>query len=129
MQRYTERFSVGLTGGIGCGKTTVTDHFASLGVTIVDADEVSRSITAKGEPAVKKIAQLFGQQILKNENTLDRYKLREIVFDTPEKKQQLENLLHPLIRERMQQQASKAESAYIIFSIPLLIENSTRRII
>ena len=122
MKRYSERFSIGLTGGIGSGKTTVTNHFSSLGIKIVDADDVSRSITAAGNPAVKKIADLFGEQILEDTNTLDRNKLRELVFDNPEKKQKLEQLLHPLIRQRMRQLASQAESAYIIFSIPLLIE-------
>ena len=122
MERYTERFSVGLTGGIGCGKTTVTNHFSSLGITIIDADDISRSITASGEPAVRNIADLFGMQILQDKNTLDRNKLRELVFNDPEKKLKLEKLLHPLIRKRMQQLASQTESAYIIFSIPLLIE-------
>ncbi len=124
MQRYTKLFSVGLTGGIGSGKTTVTNHFASLGITIIDADEVSRSITAPGKPAVTLIAENFGKEILENETTLDRKKLRALVFSNSEKKQQLEQLLHPLIRAKMQQLALNAESNYVIFSIPLLVETN-----
>jgi len=124
MKRYTDRYSIGLTGGIGCGKTTVTNHFASLGVCVIDADEVSRSLTAAGEPAVREIAQLFGEQVLESQNTLDRKQLRNLVFDNPEKKKQLEQLLHPLIRKKIQQLAKLAESSYIIFSIPLLIETN-----
>ena len=122
MQRYTDRFSIGLTGGIGVGKTTVTDHFAQLGVCIIDADEVSRSITAAGQPAVQLIAQHFGQEVLSDQQTLNRTKLRELVFNHAEKKRQLEQLLHPLIRQQMREQATMADSEYLIFSIPLLIE-------
>ncbi len=122
MKRYTDRYSVGLTGGIGVGKTTVTDHFSKLGTCIIDADEVSRAITASGQPAIKLIAQAFGKQVLSDNETLDRAKLREVVFDDQAKKQQLEEILHPLIRDQMQALANDADSDYVIFSIPLLIE-------
>ena len=122
MKRYTDRYSIGLTGGIGVGKTTVTDHFTKLGICIIDADEVSRAITAADQPAVKKIAQTFGEQVLTNDKTLNREKLRELVFNDQDKKQQLEQILHPLIRKQMQAQANGADSDYVIFSIPLLIE-------
>ena len=122
MKRYTNRYSIGLTGGIGVGKTTITDHFAKLGVCIIDADEVSRAITEAGQPAVKKIAEVFGEQVLGEDETLDRQKLRKAIFDDLSKKQQLEQILHPLIREQMQAQANDADSDYVIFSIPLLIE-------
>ena len=122
MKRYTDRYSIGLTGGIGVGKTTVTDHFAKLGICVIDADEVSRAITAAGQPAVKKIAQTFGGQVLTDDETLDREKLRELVFNDQDKKQQLEQILHPLIRAQMRAQAGHADSDYVIFSIPLLIE-------
>ncbi len=122
MQRYTDRFSIGLTGGIGVGKTTVTNHFAKLGACVVDADEVSRSITQSGQPAVKNIALTFGEQILSDKDTLDREKLRELVFNDQAKKKQLEQILHPLIRQNMREQAVETDADYIIFSIPLLIE-------
>ena len=122
MQRYSNQFSIGLTGGIGSGKTTVTNHFKLLGAGIIDADEVSRSITANGQPAIELLEKTFGENILSEKGVLNRDKLRQLVFSDADKKRQLEELLHPLIREKMCQLAASENKPYLIFSIPLLIE-------
>lgn len=114
---------IGLTGGIGSGKTTVANCFEKLGVTIIDADKIAHLLTTKGSPLTEIIVNKFGTEILK-ENSLDRTALRKIVFDDPEKKLWLEQLLHPQIRKIMQEQAEKASSPYCILVIPLLIENN-----
>lgn len=124
MTRYSEKLSIGLTGGIGSGKTTVTDHFVKLGAGLVDADEVSRSLTADGQPAIDLIARNFGENILCEPGVLNRDALREIVFNNKDARHQLERILHPLIRSQMQSMASELENPYLIFSIPLLIESN-----
>lgn len=123
MTRYSEKFSVGLTGGIGSGKTTVTERFIKLGAGVVDADEVSRSITADGQPAVELIARAFGKSVIRKPGVLNRGRLREIVFAEKSKKKQLEQILHPLIRKRMVSMAEELDTRYLIFSIPLLFES------
>ena len=124
MLRYSEQFSVGLTGGIGSGKTTVTDHFKKLGAGIVDADDVSRSLTADGQPAIELLAIKFGKSILNEPGVLNRDKLREIVFNDKSKKLELEALLHPLIRSQMKTLAAGMKKPYLLFSIPLLLESN-----
>ena len=124
MPRYSERFSVGLTGGIGSGKTTVTDYFTKLGADVIDADEVSRSLTADGQPAIDLIADKFGKAILQEPGVLNRDKLREVVFTDKSKKRQLERILHPLIRSQMRNLALKLDKPYLVFSIPLLFESN-----
>ena len=113
---------VGLTGGIGSGKTAASDHFKSLGITIVDADEVSRQVVEPGTPALTKIAEHFGPQVLYDDNSLDRRALRNIVFNQPEEKKWLEQLLHPLIGIETFRQLQSSQSPYTIFVSPLLIE-------
>lgn len=114
---------VGLTGGIGSGKTTVTDIFQQLGVEVVDADLVAREVVQPGTPALSLIAERFGSDLLLEDGGLDRTKLRKLVFSDAQAKLWLEGLLHPEIiricRERMEQ----AHSAYAILSSPLLIES------
>ena len=124
MTRYSEQFSVGLTGGIGSGKTTVTDYFIKLGAAVIDADEISRSLTADGQPGVDLIADNFGKKVLHKPGVLNRDMLREIVFNDKSKKRQLEEILHPLIRSQMQSMASEMKKPYLVFSIPLLIESN-----
>ena len=124
MPRYSEQFSVGLTGGIGSGKSTVTDYFMKLGAGVIDADEVSRSLTADGQPAVDLIAQKFGKKILSKPGILNRDKLRDLVFNDKPAKLKLEEILHPLIRSQMQAMASEMDRSYLVFSIPLLIESN-----
>lgn len=114
---------IGLTGGIASGKTTVSDMFAKLGIDIIDADVIAREIVAKGTPALAAIVERFGDDILTPEQELDRQKLRTVVFSDSAKKDWLNALLHPLIREQMQLQTASATSPYCILSVPLLVEN------
>lgn len=121
------KFVIGLTGGIGSGKTTVSDLFAELGVDIIDADLVAREVVAIGTPALAEISNKFGQDFLLADGSLNRSKLREQVFKHPEDKQWLNSLLHPLIRQQMSQQISAAKSSYALLVAPLLIENDLVR--
>lgn len=114
---------IGLTGGIASGKTTVSDLFAKLGIDIIDADVIAREVVAKGTPGLAAIVEKFGDDILTPDLELDRQKLRTIVFSDNEKKDWLNALLHPLIREQMQLQTASATSPYCILSVPLLVEN------
>ena len=116
-------FVVGLTGGIGSGKSAATDIFASLGIDIVDADEVARDVVAVGSQGLLQIAEHFGEHILLEDGSLDRAALREKVFANPDEKTWLNGLLHPLIRSRMQQLIMESTSPYCILSVPLLVEN------
>lgn len=113
---------VGLTGGIGSGKTLVSDYFKSLGITVVDADVVSRQVVEPGTEALQKIAAHFGEGMLNADGSLNRRALRNIIFNNPEHKQWLENLLHPLIGMETARQLQASQSAYTIFVSPLLLE-------
>ena len=117
---------VGLTGGIGSGKSAVTKIFESLGVKVVDADVASRQPVMKGEPALKKIAEKFGANILTSEGELDRRKLREIIFNDNSAKDWLENLLHPLIHQILIDDLTSASSSYAILVSPLLFETNQK---
>jgi len=114
---------IGLTGGIGSGKTTATDYFARKGITIVDADLVSRIVVEPGKPALTKIAQHFGSEIINHDGTLNRTALRKIVFDNRDQLRWLEQLTHPLIREEIQKQINNSKSAYTILVSPILFES------
>ena len=118
-----QHFRVGLTGGIGSGKSTVADVFAALGITVVDADVVARQVVAPGTAALRQITDFFGPSVLSGTGELDRTKLREIVFSDPEAKTWLNQLLHPLIRQHMLQQLETATSPYSLLVAPLLLEN------
>lgn len=113
---------IGLTGGIGSGKTTVANEFANLGITLVDADILAREVVEPGTPALAEIAKRFGGDILDNSGSLKRSELRQIVFANQEHKLWLEQLLHPLIRELMRLRIKEAPSAYCILVSPLLLE-------
>ena len=117
---------VGLTGGIGSGKSAVTKIFEGLGVKVVDADVASRQPVRKGEPALKKIAEKFGANILTSEGELDRRKLREIIFNDNSAKDWLENLLHPLIHQILIDDLTSASSSYAILVSPLLFETNQK---
>lgn len=114
---------IGLTGGIGSGKTTVANYFAELGITIIDADIVAREVVKPNKFAYEKIIEYFGTNILSANQEIDRKKLREIIFSDANAKAWLEQLLHPLIRQEMNSQIKNAESPYIIMVIPLLVES------
>jgi len=119
-------FVVGLTGGIGSGKTAATDCFKSLGITIVDADIASRVVVEPGREALNRIAEHFGNDFLQADGGLDRAQLRSKIFADPEAKTWLETLLHPLIAQEIQQGLARAESPYAIFVSPLLVESNQR---
>ena len=117
---------IGLTGGIGSGKTAVSDTFKSLGIDIVDADVSSRLVVEKGQPALDDIQAHFGDGILDSENNLDRAKLREIIFKNPQERVWLEKLLHPKIAEHIKDQLESSNSPYCILVSPLLLETEQK---
>ncbi len=115
---------IGVTGGIGSGKTAATDEFSKLGITIVDADIAARTVVEAGKPALEKIALHFGKDILLQSGELDRAALRGIIFKQPEQRVWLEKLTHPLIREEIITGLKQAKSPYVILASPLLIESN-----
>ena len=119
-------FTVGVTGGIGSGKTAVTDRFGALGITVVDADLASRTVVEPGRPALAAIALHFGSTILTAEGALDRRALRDIVFSQPDERRWLEQLTHPLIAAEIDGQLRAAASAYAILAHPLLLETGSQ---
>ncbi len=114
---------VGITGGIGSGKTALTDWLAGKGIVIVDADLASRTIVAPGQPALREIADTFGSEYLQHDGQLDRAALRTLVFSDEEKRRQLERITHPRIREELARQMDSADSTYVVLSSPLLLES------
>ena len=117
---------IGLTGGIGSGKTAVSDLFQDLGITIVDADLASRVVVEKGREELNKISDHFGQDILTTEGELDRAKLREIIFNSEEEKLWLESLLHPAIAAQIKMELDSSKSLYTILVSPLLLETEQK---
>ena len=115
---------VGLTGGIGSGKSTVTRLFGEHGVHWVDADDVAREVVEPGTPALERISEHFGKTILTSEGALDRAQLRGIVFEKPEERVWLESLLHPIIREELIRQLNPEnyQLPYVLLVSPLLLE-------
>lgn len=116
-------YIVGVTGGIGSGKSTVADLFAEQGITVVDADVVARELVAVGEPALAAIRAYFGPDVIAEDGSLNRGALRQRVFEHTAERQWLEALLHPQIRARMLTACQRADSAYCLLVVPLLIEN------
>lgn len=114
---------VGLTGGIGSGKTTVANLFAHLGVPIIDTDILAREVTNIGTPALNEISQHFGNTILNQDGSLNRTKLRELIFANDNKRLWLQNVLHPLILKSAQSKLTKLDAPYAIVVIPLLLES------
>ena len=114
---------IGLTGGIGSGKTTVANLFAKLGVTLVDADVIARGVVAIGSEALQQIVAKFGADALLSDGKLNRAWLRSRVFADESAKQWLNAVMHPLIRTEIQRQLNTAQSAYVLLVAPLLIEN------
>ncbi len=114
---------VGVTGGIGSGKTAATNAFADLGITVVDADRVSRDVVMPGTPALSAIAAHFGaDSVLAADGSLNRRALRDIIFASHDQKKWLEQLLHPIIRQEIILQLQQSTSPYTILSSPLLLE-------
>ncbi len=114
---------IGLTGGIGCGKSTAVRRFRELGVPVIEADLVAREVVALGQPALQEIVECFGSHALQADGVLDRAWLRQTVFSDPVRLQQLESILHPRIRaEILARIAACTDSAYVIVDVPLLFE-------
>lgn len=126
-------FIVGLTGGIGSGKSAAAASFRELGVLVVNADDVARDVVEPGTDALAQIAERYGDNILKFDKTLDRAALRKIIFEDPSERAWLEALTHPLIREsinnQLNAQRSESEAQYRILESPLLIETSQRELV
>lgn len=120
---------IGVTGGIGCGKSAVTDYLSGKGIVIADADQAAKVIVEPGQPALKTIVNHFGSQILLDDGTLNRRALRDIIFNDPEQRRWLEQLTHPLIIERLRQELAAAQSPYVILVAPLLLEANLKGIV
>lgn len=117
-------FIVGITGGIGSGKSAVTERFERLGITVVDADLAARVVVEKGKPALEAIADHFGGEVINQKGELDRAALRSKVFSSDTERLWLEQLTHPLIGAEILDQLAASTSAYTILSSPLLLETS-----
>ena len=115
-------YVIGLTGGIGSGKSTVAEIFRRLGATIIDTDALSHALTLPGRPGFQVIVEAFGQQMLDPQGRLDRARLRRLVFSDKNARQRLEALLHPLIRQEVDRALATATGPYVILVVPLLTE-------
>jgi dephospho-CoA kinase len=118
---------VGLTGGIGSGKSAAADEFAAQGAVVVDTDAIARELTEKGGAAVAEIERLFGSTFLEQSGAMDRKKMRDHVFADPAAKRALEALLHPMIREESARRIAAAGGPYVILVVPLLVESPDYR--
>jgi len=119
-------FRVGVTGGIGSGKSAVTQRLEAQGIAVVDADVVAREIVEPGTESLDAIVEHFGEQVLTPDRALDRAALRQIVFANPEERRWLEALTHPRIGAEIERQLAVADSPYVVLSSPLLLETSQR---
>ncbi|KVO01281.1 dephospho-CoA kinase [Burkholderia ubonensis] len=117
--------AVGLTGGIGSGKTTVADLFAARGASIVDTDLIAHRITAPGGLAMPAIEQAFGPDFVAADGSLDRAKMRALIFSDDAARRRLEAITHPLIRTETDREGREARGAYVMFVVPLLVESSS----
>lgn len=126
--RITAMYVVGLTGGIGSGKSTVAGLFANLGVHVVDADQSARVVVRRGSPALAAIEQHFGPEIISGDGELDRRAMREKVFNNDAERRWLEALLHPLIFDYTLEKLNSADSEYAILESPLLLETTQKEL-
>jgi dephospho-CoA kinase len=119
---------IGLTGGFACGKSAAAEYFSQLGIEVIDTDVIAHEVV-QDRAVLNQLIAHYGRQIMTANDTLDRKYLRDLVFSNPMEKQWLENVLHPLILARMQQQAAQARSAYCVLAIPLLVEKSLQALV
>jgi dephospho-CoA kinase len=117
-------FVVGLTGGVGSGKSTVADTFSALGVPVIDADQLARELVAPGQVALDEIVATFGTAVIKNNGELDRDAMRQRIYADPAQKSRLESILHPRIRQRIRTLLAGIKAPYTIVVIPLLLETN-----
>ena len=122
------RLVVGLTGGIGSGKSAAAEEFARLGATVVDTDAIAHELTAKGGAAMPALEKLFGPHVVEPDGSLNRRTMRDLVFTDPEKKRALERLLHPMIRDESARRIAAAAGPYVVHVVPLLIEAGDYRL-
>ena len=120
-------YIVGLTGGIGSGKSAATAHFAALGASVVDTDLIAHALTAPGGAAIEAIRRTFGADMLTPDGSLDRAAMRALAFQRPAARRQLEAILHPMIRDESTRQCREASGPYVVVAVPLLIESGTYR--
>jgi dephospho-CoA kinase len=120
-------FTVGLTGGIGSGKSTVADLFAELGVPVIDTDVIARELTVPGSAALEAIHSAFGDEVIRPDGSLDRAALRRLVFADADARHRLESILHPRIRQAVEQVRAGLSASYILLVIPLLVETDGYR--
>ena len=120
---------IGLTGGIGSGKSAASEHFERMGIIVVDADIVAREVVEPGCPALAKIASHFGDDILLASGSLDRPRLRQLIFKSKEQKIWLESLLHPIIRDEIIHQLKTSTSPYTLLVSPLLFETKQHELV
>jgi len=118
---------VGLTGGIGSGKSTIASMLAECGAAIIDSDAIARAVTAAGGAAIDQIAKQFGSRFITPHGAMDRDLMRELAFSDSRAKKQLEEIIHPLVGEETARQAARASSACIVFDVPLLVESGRWR--
>jgi dephospho-CoA kinase len=119
----TKRLVVGLTGGIGSGKSAAAAEFARLGATVVDTDAIAHELTAPGGAALPEIRALFGAESIGANGAMDRTKMRELAFSDPRARRQLEGILHPMIREESARRIEAAAGCYVVHVVPLLVES------
>ena len=118
---------IGLTGGIGSGKSAAADFFQNEGISVIDTDQLARKVIEKDTPGYSKVVDSFGANILDNNDSIDRAKLREEVFHDNEKRKILESITHPLVRELMVQKISSSTSPYSIIMVPLIFETNSAK--
>lgn len=113
-----------LTGGVAAGKTAASDAFAALGITVIDTDKLSREVVEPGQPGLREVTEAFGTEVLADDGTLNRRRLRDIVFADESNRQRLESILHPLIESRARERIREAVGEpYVVLVVPLLIES------
>jgi len=121
------KFKLGLTGGIGSGKTQVANLLAGWGASVIDTDLIAHSLTAPAGQAIEPIRQMFGAEVLEPSGALNRARMRELVFADPARRVELEAILHPLIEQAVRQEAEQAQGLYVVFVVPLLVESGRWR--
>jgi len=117
------KFAVGLTGGIGSGKSAAAEEFARLGATVIDTDAIARELTEAGGAALPHIKSMFGETFITARGAMDRDAMRSRVFSDPAAKQALERLLHPMIRAEADRRIATATGPYVVYVVPLLVES------